>query len=215
MPPPNASRATAAHRASTGVALGSTETVRTFSPGSRSLGRRGPPGGHRENGLTKTRLAELLPQPGGFEGGGVSVKQLSSDDLAVAKPVGPRALALVSDFTRLDPPHLHFSKSDHTRRGPAGAGAGAPRQAERVAPEHPRLVGADLAVPDGDRVDRRRLRHDPAARLHGGRRRPRRRHVTLRREIPYLEDAFGLTPASRVRLRWEIGPEGGADGRPL
>ncbi len=40
-------------------------------------------------------------------------------------------------------------------------------------------------------------------------------NVTLCREIRYLEDAFGLNPASRVRLRWEIGPEGGADGQPL
>ena len=43
---------------------------------------------------------------GGFEGCGVSLKRLPRDDLAVAKPVGPRALALVSDFTRFDPPEF-------------------------------------------------------------------------------------------------------------
>src|SRR5215211_5140513 len=55
----------------------------------------------------------LLLQPGGFEGFGVSAKRLPPDDLAVAKPEGPSALALVSDLTRLDPPHLHLSESDH------------------------------------------------------------------------------------------------------
>jgi len=34
--------------------------------------------------------------------------------------------------------------------------------------------------------------------------------VTLRREIRLLGDAFGLNPASRVRLRWQIGTEDGA-----
>jgi hypothetical protein len=33
-------------------------------------------------------------------------KRLPPDDLAVAKPVDPRALAVVSEFTRLDPPEL-------------------------------------------------------------------------------------------------------------
>ena len=39
--------------------------------------------------------------------------------------------------------------------------------------------------------------------------------VTLRREIRYLEDAFGLNPAARARLHWQIGPEGGAEVRRL
>jgi hypothetical protein len=30
-------------------------------------------------------------------------------------------------------------------------------------------------------------------------------NTVLRREIRYLEDAFGLNPASRARLRWQIG----------
>ena len=37
--------------------------------------------------------------------------------------------------------------------------------------------------------------------------------VTLRREIRYLEDRFGLNPASRARLRWQIGAEGHALAR--
>jgi hypothetical protein len=32
-------------------------------------------------------------------------------------------------------------------------------------------------------------------------------NVPQRREIRHLEDAFGLNPASRARLRWQIGPE--------
>jgi len=39
--------------------------------------------------------------------------------------------------------------------------------------------------------------------------------TVLRREIRLLEDAFGLNPASRARLRWEIGPAGGAEVREL
>jgi hypothetical protein len=58
-------------------------------------------------------VSVLLRQPYGFEGGGVSFKRLPPDDLAVAKPGDAGALALVSDLTRLDPPHFHFSKSDH------------------------------------------------------------------------------------------------------
>jgi hypothetical protein len=58
-------------------------------------------------------VSVLLGQPHGFERGGVSVKWLPLDDLAVAEPAGPRALALVSDLTRLDPPDLHFPQSDH------------------------------------------------------------------------------------------------------
>ena len=38
---------------------------------------------------------------------------------------------------------------------------------------------------------------------------------TLLREIRLREDAYGLSPMSRRRLRWEIGPEGGAEVRPL
>jgi len=37
---------------------------------------------------------------------------------------------------------------------------------------------------------------------------------TLLREIRLREDAYGLSPMSRRRLRWEIGPEGGAEVRP-
>jgi hypothetical protein len=44
---------------------------------------------------------------------------------------------------------------------------------------------------------------DAEARGQGG--------TVLYREIRLLESSFGLNPASRVRLRWEIGPEGGAD----
>lgn len=40
-------------------------------------------------------------------------------------------------------------------------------------------------------------------------------NATLLREMRYLEDAFGLNPASRVRLRWQIGPEGGAEVRDI
>ena len=43
----------------------------------------------------------------------MSLKRLPRDDLAVAKPVGPRALALVSDFTRFDPPELDSPQPDH------------------------------------------------------------------------------------------------------
>jgi len=43
----------------------------------------------------------------------MSLKRLPRDDLAVAKPVGPRALALVSDFTRFDPSQLDSPESDH------------------------------------------------------------------------------------------------------
>jgi hypothetical protein len=43
----------------------------------------------------------------------MSLKRLPRDDLAVAKPVGPRALALVSDFTRFDPPEFHSPEPDH------------------------------------------------------------------------------------------------------
>jgi hypothetical protein len=32
--------------------------------------------------------------------------------------------------------------------------------------------------------------------------------TVLRREIRYLEGAFGLNPASRARLRWEVEPTG-------
>lgn len=32
-------------------------------------------------------------------------------------------------------------------------------------------------------------------------------NATLLREIRYLEDAFGLNPASRARLRWQIADE--------
>ena len=38
-------------------------------------------------------------------------------------------------------------------------------------------------------------------------------NTVIRREIRYLEDAFGLNPASRARLRWQIGPEAGAEMR--
>jgi hypothetical protein len=41
------------------------------------------------------------------------LKRLPRDDLAVAKPIGPRALALVGDFTRLDPPDLGSPEPDH------------------------------------------------------------------------------------------------------
>ena len=43
----------------------------------------------------------------------MSLKRLPLDDLAVAKPVGTRALALMSDFTRFDPPDLGSPKTDH------------------------------------------------------------------------------------------------------
>jgi hypothetical protein len=42
----------------------------------------------------------------------MSLKRLPRDDLAVAKPVGPRALALVSDFTRFDPPDFDSPQPD-------------------------------------------------------------------------------------------------------
>jgi hypothetical protein len=32
--------------------------------------------------------------------------------------------------------------------------------------------------------------------------------VVLRREIRYLENAFGLNPGARQRLRWKVGEEG-------
>jgi hypothetical protein len=41
------------------------------------------------------------------------LKRLPRDDLAVAKPVGPRALALVSDFIRFDPSELDTPQPDH------------------------------------------------------------------------------------------------------
>src|ERR671930_1619698 len=41
------------------------------------------------------------------------LKRPPHDDIAVAKPVGPRALALVSDLTRFDPPRLHSPEPDY------------------------------------------------------------------------------------------------------
>ena len=43
----------------------------------------------------------------------MSLKRLPRDDLAVAKPVDPRALALVSDFARFDPPEFDSPQPDH------------------------------------------------------------------------------------------------------
>src|SRR5918994_7952685 len=43
----------------------------------------------------------------------MSLKRLPLDDLAVAKPVGPRALALLSDLTRFDPPDFGSPEPDH------------------------------------------------------------------------------------------------------
>jgi hypothetical protein len=43
----------------------------------------------------------------------MSLERLPLDDLAVAKPVGSRALALVSDFTRFDPPDFGSPEPDH------------------------------------------------------------------------------------------------------
>jgi hypothetical protein len=44
----------------------------------------------------------------------VSVKRLPPDDLAVAKPVGPRPLALVTDLARVEPPDLGPPDPDHS-----------------------------------------------------------------------------------------------------
>jgi hypothetical protein len=41
------------------------------------------------------------------------LKRLPPDDLSVTKPAGPRALALVSDFTGFDPPDLGSAECDH------------------------------------------------------------------------------------------------------
>jgi hypothetical protein len=60
---------------------------------------------------------------------------------------------------------------------------------------------------DFDTIHRLALMQDAEARGEGG--------TVLRREIRLLEDAFGLNPASRARLRWQIGPEGGAGVRTL
>jgi hypothetical protein len=43
----------------------------------------------------------------------MSLKRLPPNDLPVAKPVGPCALALVSDFTRFDPPKFDSPQPDH------------------------------------------------------------------------------------------------------
>ena len=43
----------------------------------------------------------------------MSLKRLPPADLAVAKPVDARALALVSDFTRFDPPDFGSPQPDH------------------------------------------------------------------------------------------------------
>jgi hypothetical protein len=43
----------------------------------------------------------------------MGLKRLPLDDLAAAKPVDPGALALVSEFTRLDPPELDSPEPDH------------------------------------------------------------------------------------------------------
>jgi hypothetical protein len=40
-------------------------------------------------------------------------------------------------------------------------------------------------------------------------------NVTLRREIRVLEDAFGLNPASRAHLRWQIGPDDDSNLLPI
>jgi hypothetical protein len=50
---------------------------------------------------------------------------------------------------------------------------------------------------DFDTIHRLALMQDAEARGEGG--------TVLRREIRLLEDAFGLNPASRARLRWQIG----------
>jgi hypothetical protein len=51
----------------------------------------------------------------------MSLKRLLRDDLAVAKPVGPRALALVSDFTRFDQSELDSPESDHDWSSTSGS----------------------------------------------------------------------------------------------
>jgi hypothetical protein len=43
----------------------------------------------------------------------MTLKRLPRDDLAVAKPEGPRTLALVSDFARFDPSDLDSPEPDH------------------------------------------------------------------------------------------------------
>src|SRR5919197_2430424 len=43
----------------------------------------------------------------------MSLKRLPLDDLAVAKPVGPCALALLSDLTRFEPPNFGSPEPDH------------------------------------------------------------------------------------------------------
>jgi hypothetical protein len=50
---------------------------------------------------------------------------------------------------------------------------------------------------DFDTIHRLALMRDVEARGEG--------NATLRREIRLLENAFGLNPASRARLRWQIG----------
>ena len=60
---------------------------------------------------------------------------------------------------------------------------------------------------DFDTIHRLALMRDAAARGEGS--------VTLRREIGYLEDAFGLNPASRARLRWVIEDQKTAGSRSL
>ena len=57
-------------------------------------------------------------------------------------------------------------------------------------------MATQWADADFDTVCRLALMRDLEARGHG--------NSTLRREIRLLEDAFGLNPASRARLRWEI-----------
>ena len=53
------------------------------------------------------------PSPVSPKSGGMSLKGLPRNDLAVAKPVGPRVLALVSDFTRFDPPEFGSPQPNH------------------------------------------------------------------------------------------------------
>jgi hypothetical protein len=58
---------------------------------------------------------------------------------------------------------------------------------------------------DYDTLRRLAYMVDAEARGEGG--------TVLRREIRLLEDAFGLNPAARARLRWQIGDDAKPEAR--
>src|SRR3954447_4862923 len=62
---------------------------------------------------SRERAGDLLPQARFLKRGDMRLERLPLDDLAGAKPIGTRALDLLSDFTRFDPPQFGSAEPDH------------------------------------------------------------------------------------------------------